>query len=375
MGRKNTKTKKTEDLVLRCHPGENRLVSNSHGLYKHRCAGWDGGGGWYGFGVDACAVGVHHIILPVEGSVAGEGVAHQVPALADVEGIIDQFDFAVADVGPAVEGEGDRVRVGVEVALAGFEHEGTVSFEVLPFVAFVRRVEAVEVVMVCGVGNEVADDGGIDGVKHRRGDEVPVAIFRAVAGDILGDCDGFDIGSQYFASDGIDLVGVERAADDDLSASVVFVIEELAAFDRDGACVGLVATSVDVVVCIGPAEGDVALGVYFIGLHLAAVDDNVAIAREAGKPRIVLGIDTSNGAAVDGQVVVDRDAKYSGAGIEATAVEGEAAGLDACLIIWAANGDITAVLDVGHLCNAIISSAIEVEGASLDRVETLAIDC
>ena len=182
------------------HPSKHHSIPFLHSLNEHRRAGRNGRGGGYGLGVDVQTVVVKHVVFPVESGIAIERVAHQVPAFPLVVLVVGQRNFAyVADVGRAAEGKGDIIRIGIKVALASFELEGVAGFVVLPFVAFVRRFETVEVVMRCGVGNEVVDCGRTNGALQWRGDELPAAVARAVAGDVLGDRRGHDVWPQGLA--------------------------------------------------------------------------------------------------------------------------------------------------------------------------------
>ena len=90
-------------ISLRCRHTENHRVAFSHGLHKHRRAGLYGRGGLYGLRVDARAVGVEHVVGSVQICLAGERVAHQVPALPVVSCVVHQRKFAIAAVGRAEE--------------------------------------------------------------------------------------------------------------------------------------------------------------------------------------------------------------------------------------------------------------------------------
>ena len=84
-----------------------------------------------------------------------------------------------------------------------------------------------------GVADEAAHVLHAGVALQRRGDEVPAAVARVVAGDVLGECG--DKRPQRLPSDGAVGVG-DGAADGDIRA-VVLVIEGLSAFDGNGATV------------------------------------------------------------------------------------------------------------------------------------------
>ena len=197
-----------------------------------------------------------------------------------------------------------------------------------------------------------------------------------------------EMGPQGLATNGIDLVLVERAADDDIL--VLFAIEGLPALDGDGPT-STVATSKDIVVGIGPAEGDVVFGVNAGSLHLATVDGQVK-----GIDATITAV-SMDAAAVDGHRSTGIDAIIAAVSIDAAAVDGHssndaiptAADMDAATVHndvaglegispRIANNNIAAVLGVGS-CEEIDGRIFyiitkDIEGAGHDGVEALAIE-
>ena len=223
----------------------------------------------------------------------------------------------------AVEGEGDRVGVGVEVTLARFKIEG-VGRVVAPF-QVVRRVRHEGIKVVAAAEHA----GDIQGVcfAEGRGDEHPAAVALAKACHGAGN----HIRPQRLPADGLDLRLVERAADDDRLAALSYIAERLPALDADGgrARIGETANG-DAVVGVAPAEGDRGRK-DFVGGNSAAVDGDIAGCIAIVNARVVAsGV---NGAAIDGQIVVGEDAVTGACSRDGAAVDGHVRSNNAVVIV------------------------------------------